>query len=60
MAKGSGTKERVKCRECGGAMYVLRRTPHLARPDHERQTVECTECGYSTKRTVDAAGRPLR
>jgi uncharacterized protein with PIN domain len=49
-----------KCPKCVGEMQIVRREPHPARREYERQTLECSKCDYSTKRTVDEAGRPLR
>ena len=59
MVKPFGADDEVKCPKCGGAMYLVRRAPHSARPGHERQTIECAQCRYSTLRTVDEAGRGL-
>jgi hypothetical protein len=60
MPRRYGADDRIKCPECGAAMQLLRRTPHAARKEYERQTFECSECEHSITRTVDAAGRQLR
>jgi len=60
MAKQFGADDQIKCPECGGAMYIKRQTPHPARRDYEKQTIECTKCEHSMTRTIDGAGRPLR
>jgi len=52
--------DRLTCPECGSAMEIIRRVPHSARHEFEKQTIACTKCNYSTTRTVDAADRPLR
>ncbi len=52
--------DETKCPKCGAVMRIARRAPHAVRPGYERQTLECTQCEYSTLRTVDEVGRPAR
>jgi hypothetical protein len=60
MAKPFGADDKIKCPNCGAMMHVTRRTPHSARPGHERQTIDCEQCDYSILRTVDEHGGVLR
>lgn len=41
-------------------MVVVHSRQDQARPDYERQKLECVECGEIAIRTVDSGGRPLR
>ncbi len=52
--------DKLACPQCGGAMVVVRASQDQARPEHEKQKLECVECGEVATRTVDAAGRPIR
>lgn len=52
--------DQVKCPQCRSEMQVVRREPDTSRGEYERQTLECSECGYTTKRIVDETGRPSR
>jgi hypothetical protein len=46
-ASGFGKPRSVKCSEGSGAMRIVRRTPHPARADHEKPTLQCFEHRHS-------------
>jgi hypothetical protein len=52
-----GAGDRLTCAECGGAMFLTRRSAH---PDYgveyEVQKFTCSTCLYELERTVNSAG----
>jgi hypothetical protein len=52
--------DKLACSKCGGTMVIVRARQDQARPEYEKQKLECVECGEIATRTVDAAGRPIR
>lgn len=58
--KAFGASDRPTCPQCGGHMYVTRRSPHPEHPSAERQNVSCVQCDHQVERNVLADGTLVR